>query len=479
MIWLAIVLELILVGLVILAVLKEKKKGCIKRINGFHLLQITGGYVAKWLEPTRSRREKNEIYQIVCKIAGEEEGDVLFSKYRQRRWGLIIGFVFLINGILICRSLWTEQETVVFESEQQRPAHGEGDISEEVTVILKGDEQTQSTISIRIPEKEVEQEEAQQRVEEATEYIKSHFQDIIVKDDISLPVEWNGVTFYYESMTPELMNNHGGWLGEIKETPQSIKLKITAVLAGQKKEEVVELSTAIISELSAEERLLIVTEQVTNGDFLTDNQLILPQETVWGEELRWIEKESPKGLLWVLMSVILFLFALWKQDLKYKQLLKGRDARIRRVYPEFMNELVILVGAGLSLPAAWRRIGEDYQRKRAEEGEIDPLYEEVYRESRELDAGVSMSEVLEEFSSRVRIKEARRFAVLLVQNMRRGDAFLVSRLKELNQEAWDARKRQVREKTEEADTKLLLPLMLMLSVILIIVLSPAMITMQM
>jgi len=48
----------------------------------------------------------------------------------------------------------------------------------------------------------------------------------------------------------------------------------------------------------------------------------------------------------------------------------------------------------------------------------------------------------------------------------------------LNQEAWDMRKKQVREKTEEADTKLLLPLMLMLIVILIIVLSPAMISMK-
>ena len=40
------------------------------------------------------------------------------------------------------------------------------------------------------------------------------------------------------------------------------------------------------------------------------------------------------------------------------------------------------------------------------------------------------------------------------------------------------RKRQVRKQSEEADTKLLLPLILMLVVILIIVLSPAMISMQ-
>lgn len=95
-----------------------------------------------------------------------------------------------------------------------------------------------------------------------------------------------------------------------------------------------------------------------------------------------------------------------------------------------------------------------------------------------MEAGISLREVLEEFAGHIRFKEARRFAVLVAQNLRRGDAFLVSRLKELNQEAWDMRKKQVREKTEEADTKLLLPLMLMLIVILIIVLSPAMISMK-
>ena len=89
-----------------------------------------------------------------------------------------------------------------------------------------------------------------------------------------------------------------------------------------------------------------------------------------------------------------------------------------------------------------------------------------------------MREVLEEFTVQIRFKEARRFAILLVQNLKRGDAFLISRLKELNQEAWEIRKKQIRAKSEEADTKLLIPLMLMLVVILIIVLAPAMITMH-
>jgi len=106
------------------------------------------------------------------------------------------------------------------------------------------------------------------------------------------------------------------------------------------------------------------------------------------------------------------------------------------------------------------------------------LYEEIYQESRQLQAGASMREVLEEFIANIRSKQARRFAVLAIQNLKRGDAFLISRLKELNQEAWELRKKQVRERSEEVDTKLLFPLMLMLIVILMIVLTPAMISMQ-
>ncbi len=479
MVWLGISLELLLGGAMLIIGWKEKQKGLLKWPYGVALLRAAGKYIANWREPTKAQKEKNQIYQIVCKLSGEEEGEKLFQKYRQKRWSLILGIVMLINSVLVGQSLLLgQQEREMFDFQQRRPDYGEGDINEQVTVILSGTEKAQSTISIRIPEKEIEAKEAKRRVQEGMQYIRAYLENVRIKGDIDLPTRWNEVTFYYESLTPELLSNNGAWIGEFQDESQVIDLKITAALAEQKLTEIIRLSTVKLSELSVEERLAILTAKVQKGDFLTESDLVLPNTTELGEELKWIEKEEPRELGWIFLGIILILFALWKQDLEYKQLLKGREQRMRQVYPEFINELVILVGAGLSLPAAWKRIGQDYRNKKEQGDDINPLYEEVYRESKELEAGVSMREVLEDFSSRIRLKETRRFAVLLVQNMRRGDAFLVSRLKELNHEAWEVRKKQVREKTEEADTKLLLPLMLMLAVILIIVLSPAMITMQ-
>ena len=295
---------------------------------------------------------------------------------------------------------------------------------------------------------------------------------------INLPAEWNEVAFFYESLSPQLLTSSGKWLGEIREKTYCIKMNVTAVMGEEIQVETLTFFTAALGDLNAKERLALIMEDVEEGQYLTANELILPDTAQTGEKLTWIEdKKSGKEIV-VLIGVMFLFLVLWHQDQEYKQKLKKREQQTRQSYPEFMNELVILVGAGLSLTAAWYRIGQDYQKKRKVGGDVNPLYEEIYRESCEMEAGVSMREILEEFAGRVRFKEARRFAVLLTQNLRRGDAFLVSRLKELNQEAWELRKKQVREKTEEADTKLLLPLMLMLVVILIIVLSPAIISMQ-
>ena len=230
--------------------------------------------------------------------------------------------------------------------------------------------------------------------------------------------------------------------------------------------------------MTAQDQLEQIASNLEEGLYTNEQTVTLPGETQSGEKLTWYQERDSVDSILLLMLVLLPAIALWKQDQEYQKIIKEREQRIRHVYPEFINELVILVGAGLSLPAAWRRIGMDYQNQREEGKPINPLYEEVYRESQALGAGSSMREVLEQFSLRIRLREARRFAVLLTQNLKRGDAFLISRLRELNQEAWDMRKRQVRKQSEEADTKLLLPLILMLVVILIIVLSPAIISMQ-
>ena len=67
---------------------------------------------------------------------------------------------------------------------------------------------------------------------------------------------------------------------------------------------------------------------------------------------------------------------------------------------------------------------------------------------------------------------------MLSRDLRRGDEFLLDRLQEMNQEAWEEHKKKVRIRSEEAQTKLLLPMFLTLAAILVMVAAPAMMSMQ-
>ncbi len=438
-----------------------------------------GRKLAAWRELPEKKKETHKVYQILTQLTGPEEADTLFYQYRCKRWGMLIGVILLCNAVWAGWQLWLKTEPQRLDLVQVRPSYGEGDQRQQVTVIVDGlESQVQETFSLLIPEQSITEEQAKEQLNQAVQYIQTYLEGRLIYEDIELPTGWQDVSFFYETLSPQLVLDNGDWVGELKQERQEIQIQVTAAIGGMQQSVPVRLWSAALSDLTAQDQLEQIASNLAEGLYTNEQTVTLPGETQSGEKLTWYQEKDSVDSILLLMLVLLPAIALWKQDQEYQKIIKEREQRIRHVYPEFINELVILVGAGLSLPAAWRRIGMDYQNQREEGKPINPLYEEVYRESQALGAGSSMREVLEQFSLRIRLREARRFAVLLTQNLKRGDAFLISRLRELNQEAWDMRKRQVRKQSEEADTKLLLPLILMLVVILIIVLSPAIISMQ-
>ena len=137
------------------------------------------------------------------------------------------------------------------------------------------------------------------------------------------------------------------------------------------------------------------------------------------------------------------------------------------------------MGAGMSITKAWIRITDDYMDYKRRYKQEEPLYEEMLYASLRLKNGYSMNEVIRVFSQRNTIRELQQFCTILQTGWKRGDTHVLVHLKELHDRSWELRKRTARKLSEEADTKLLLPLMLMLMVVMIIVLAPAMMTMKM
>lgn len=127
---------------------------------------------------------------------------------------------------------------------------------------------------------------------------------------------------------------------------------------------------------------------------------------------------------------------------------------------------------------AWKRVVEDYGYQKDIWGERY-AYEEMKRVCHEMESGVAESESYENFGRRCNIQVYIRFGALLSQNLRKGTQGLTQLLKVESVQAFEERKARAKRLGEEAGTKLLLPMFLMLAVVLVIVIVPAFLSVQM
>ena len=92
---------------------------------------------------------------------------------------------------------------------------------------------------------------------------------------------------------------------------------------------------------------------------------------------------------------------------------------------------------------------------------------------------VTELESYEQFGKRCGLKAYRKLAALLTQNLRKGSKGLSELLRTEADQAFEERKAAAKKRGEEAGTKLLLPMFMMLSMVLLIVIVPAFLSIQM
>ena len=133
-------------------------------------------------------------------------------------------------------------------------------------------------------------------------------------------------------------------------------------------------------------------------------------------------------------------------------------------------KFTLLVQAGMTVRNAFRKMTVDYKRK----NEKRAAYEELVTACNEMESGISEMEAYRRFGERCGHVKYKTFATLLIQNLQKGSRQMGEMLeKEESVEAWDDRKRKAKVLGEAATTKLLLPMVLMLGVVMAIIMLPA------
>ena len=158
--------------------------------------------------------------------------------------------------------------------------------------------------------------------------------------------------------------------------------------------------------------------------------------------------------------------------------LARRRAQMQRDYPEIISKLTLLLGAGMTVKRAWRKIVMDYEEEKDIWG-IRYAYEEMRQGCNEMESGITEAESYERFGRRCGMQIYVKLGALLSQNLRKGAKGMNQILKTEASQAFEERKARARRLGEEAGTKLLAPMFLMLAVVLVIVIVPAFMSVQM
>lgn len=146
--------------------------------------------------------------------------------------------------------------------------------------------------------------------------------------------------------------------------------------------------------------------------------------------------------------------------------LNKRRAAISRQFPNVVSKLALLVTSGMIMDRAWRETAESQELE---------LYIEMRKTSDELTNLVEPSVAYMNFIDRCNTKETTKLASAIIQSLSKGNAEIGALLKSMAHEAWQERRHTAKRDSEAANSKLMIPTMLLFLAILVIIMVPVVI----
>ena len=197
----------------------------------------------------------------------------------------------------------------------------------------------------------------------------------------------------------------------------------------------------------------------------TDEALVLPEQL--GEVGISLQKqEHGQAMTWVIFGIVLaaalpvWLYAKWKEERK------KRNNVLMEQYPSFVNRLWLLLGSGMTVQTGIRQILSEMEKDWL-------LRRELEYAMHQLDTGSEESWVYEQLGRRLELPEYYQLLQHISQYIRMGTKDLRNLMEQEMQQALEKRRELAKKKGEEASTKLLFPMILLLVLVMVMIVYPA------
>ena len=194
-------------------------------------------------------------------------------------------------------------------------------------------------------------------------------------------------------------------------------------------------------------------------------------DTLNGKKVKWEIPADNSGMLLTGLFLIAAMVILVMKGREEQVQLQKRYEELLMDYPGLIMKFTLLIQAGMTVRRAFQKISSDYLRNCPKEGRY--AYEAVTTTCHEMDSGVAELEAYRRFGERCGQMKYKTFSTILIQNLQKGGHRMADLLEKEALEAWDERKRKARVMGETAATKLLVPMIMMLAVVMAIIMIPA------
>ena len=383
--------------------------------------------------------------------------------------------IILIVGILLSGILGiTAYQRRALENgyELERRELSEGDYREEVIAYLRKEK---IPVTVTVDARTLSEEEAEEQFLKSEVLLLERLRgeneslSLVTKDldfiswipETGIEVEWVEKQLDYFYSDGKIRENQG--------QSEIVELQLSAIMICQEYTKELAIKITVLPMTADVSKDLLRLIESENETTRSGSSFLLPKE-FQGQTITWKRPMDHTWIYVLLLTLVASIALVCGVRIDQRAEKKRRVEELEKDYAQIVSKFTMLLSAGLSVRNAWERIVIMQRRKGISEKIID---EELRWGLREMQKGIPEMSVYERFGQRVGEVHFKKLMALFISDKKRGTLPL---LDAMNQEmlcAWEEQKRKTRQQGEKIGTKLLLPMMGMLSVVFLIVLIPA------
>ncbi len=198
-------------------------------------------------------------------------------------------------------------------------------------------------------------------------------------------------------------------------------------------------------------------------------------EKVLSERIAYEEPASYESIVIFIIGLCAAFLLYRKKDEELRNASMERDKQMLSDYPMIVNKFALFYSVGMTTKGIILKLCKDYEEKIKREGRSGSrfAYEEMLKTRKKMEEGIGEIAAYEDYAKRCGLHKYRQLINLMEQAVIKGKSDISILLSDELRKAFLERKSHAKELTEEAGTKLLLPMFLMLFVVIVVIIVPA------